>query len=103
MISNIQITSSGIKVQETSSYLVTTLFGHKIDFTFDACMDDQYISVILMGATEDKLNKLFNNLSRAYRNKYIGIVHINYEVGEDANNMKEISIDIDGTETEVIV
>lgn len=102
MISNIQITYSGNRIQETSTYLVTTLFGHKIDFTMDVCIEDQEVSINLYTVSEEQLTKLFNNLSRAYRNKFISIVHMNYDVG-DTDNMREVSMVIDGTETEVIL
>ena len=102
MTSNIQITYSGSRIRETSTYIVTTLFGHNIDFTMDACIEDQEVSVNLYTVSEEQLTKLFDNLSRAYRNKFITIVHMNYEVG-NADNMKEVSIVIDGTETEVIL
>lgn len=102
MISNIQITYSGSRIPETSTYLVTTLFGHKIDFTMDACIEDQAVNINLYTVSEEQLTKLFNNLSRAYRNKFISVIHMNYDVG-NADNMAEISIVIDGTETEVIL
>ena len=102
MISNIQITYSGSRIQETSTYLVTTLFGHKIDFTMDACIEDQEVNINLYTVSEEQFTKLFYNLSRAYRNKFISIVHMNYDVG-NADNMREVSIVIDGTETEVIL
>ena len=80
MISNFQITSSGSKIQETTTYLVTTLFRQKIDFTLDVYIDDQSIGVELMNVSNEQLTSLFENLSRAYRNKFIGIVHLHYEI-----------------------
>lgn len=98
MINGTELTYTGDRVQETTSYIVTTLFGNKIEFSLDACISDNYIHFILFDINEDRLKRLVNNLSRAYRNKFIGCVKVSYECGTDVNNMKNITIDVDGSE-----